>query len=205
MIQKNLIIFGVMFGALVAACTLTPRDTGTAFMFALAPIKIIQQQPDGESLVVAAPTTSPELDTYRIALLGDGKRWDYYAGARWSDFLPMLVQDNITKTLEYTRMFRGVTTDETGLPAERMLKTEIRDFEARYEAHDDVPVIKIRMVVSLLTRAERKPILSFTVNAEKKAAGPHLAQIQEAFTDVFNDAQRQMIEKLDQRPKLKQP
>ena len=165
-------------------------------MFALQPAQAEQQARRNDSLVVFMPTTSPELDTYRIALNGNGKRWDYYAGAKWSDFLPLLVQDSITKTLDETHLFKTVTTSDSGLTGDKILKTEIRAFQADYAAGRAAPVIKIRMTVSVLSRFERKPLASFTIKATQPAASNSLTAIQTAFSAAFNDAQRQLITQL---------
>jgi cholesterol transport system auxiliary component len=183
---------------LLAACSFAPRDTGSSFMFALQPVEVPGQTAAKDGLIVFTPTTSPELDTHRIALNNNGKRWDYYAGARWSDFLPLLVQDNLTKTLEQSQLFKNVATGDSGLTGDKILKTEIRAFQAEYTAGRKTPVIKIRMVMSLMSRLGRRPLAYFPINAEKKAEADTLPAIQSAFALAFNDAQKQLVEKLEQ-------
>lgn len=178
---------------LLGACSFAPRDTGSGFMFALAPLTVVQPGLQKEALVVMSPTTAPELDTQRIALLKDGRRWDYYAGARWSDFMPSLVQDNLARTLENARLFKSVVTDEAGLEGDRLLKTEIRAFQAEYAPGASAPTVRIEMRLSLVTRLERRPVASFTVAAGRKAAGPRLTDIQAAFAAAFNEAERQVV------------
>ncbi len=194
--KKGLVICSILIAGLAAACTLAPRDTGTAFMFALAPIRIINQGAASESLVVALPTTSPELDTYRIALTKDDGRWDYYAGARWAEFLPLIVQDSLMKTLEHARLFKSVRMDQTGLIGDKLLKVEIRAFQAAYAPGAATPVIGVRMAASLLSDLERTPLATFTVSAERKASGNRLSEIQAAFVAAFNEAQLQLVDKL---------
>ena len=150
--MRNPLIALCGFLVLLAACTLTPKNIGKAYMFALIPAKTVAvASMSGDSLTVALPVAAPELDTYRIALIRDGKRWDYYAGARWSEFLPVLVQDNITKTLEDARLFKTVTTDQAGVKGGQVLKLAIRSFQAEYVAGRAAPVIKIRLVSSLMS------------------------------------------------------
>ena len=189
-------IYFLFLSALLTGCTFTPRDTGASFMFALQPVQIEQQAAQNDSHVVFMPTTSPELDTHRIALNRNSKRWDYYAGAKWSDFLPLLVQDNITKTLDEAHLFKRVTTSDSGLTGDKILKTEIRAFQAEYAAGRAAPVIKIRMTVSLLSRFERKPLASLAIKAAQPATGNSLTAIQAAFSTAFTEAQRQLVTQL---------
>src|SRR4051812_45605120 len=121
--RKILFTCGALLAGAVVACTFAPRDTGSAFMFALEPVEVTPAQDKAlaeKVLVVAQPTATAELDTYRIALKKGGQRWDYYAGARWSDFLPAVVQDDLTKTLAQAQLFKNVTTDGSGLTGDRI-------------------------------------------------------------------------------------
>ncbi len=195
------LVYGILLAGLAAACTLggPPLDTGKAFMFALRPVNVIHQGAQSESLVVALPTAAPELDTYRIALIRDDRQWDYYAGARWAEFLPLLVRDNLVRTLGNARHFKAVTSDEAGLEGEKILKTEIGAFHAMYAKGGNIPIIKIQMTATLLTRIERTPLASFSVSAEKKAAGNSLAAIQAAFALAFKEAQGQLLDKVSSK------
>jgi ABC-type uncharacterized transport system auxiliary subunit len=195
MMKKSFVMTGALI-SLLAACSLGPRDTGKAFLFSLPAAKVTARGQAAGSLVVALPTTSPELDTFRIALIRPDGRWDYYAGTRWAEFLPMLVQDSLAETLGEARIFESVATDQTGLAGDKLLKTEIRLFQAEYTPHNEAPVAKVRIAVSLLTRLERTPLAFFTVNAEKRATGNRLADIQAAFAAAFSTAQQQMADKL---------
>ena len=189
-------ICGFFFLVLLTSCSFAPRETGSGFLFALEPVSIEGKAAPQGTLVVAMPTATAELDTHRIALKRGGRQWDYYAGARWSNFLPAVAQDNLAKTLQQSHLFRDVVTDESGLSGDRILKTDIQSFQAEYAPGAQAPVIKIRMVFSFVTRLERQPLASFAVEAQKKAAGNTLSAVQAAFADAFAAAQRQFVKKL---------
>lgn len=181
--------------AFLSACSFAPQETGAGFMFALEPVSVGKQGAKTEALTVAIPATSPELDSARIALKL-GQRWDYYAGARWSQFLPSLVQDRFVKTLDAAGLFKSVAGDETGLTGDKILKTDIRAFEADYAPGALAPVVKIRINASLVTRLERRPLAAFTFAAEERAAGKELADIQKAFARAFSRVEEQLVDKM---------
>lgn len=186
----------LLAAALLAACaSFTPLETGSGFLFALSPVNLVHPGPQKEALIVMTPTAAPELDTQRIALLRAGRKWDYYAGARWSSFLPLVVRDSLARSLENAHIFKTVATDETGIEGDKLLKTEIRDFEAVYEK-GGAPTIKIALRFSLVTRQDRRPLVSLDVAAAQKAASPRLTDIQSAFAAAFSAAQRQAVEKI---------
>ena len=197
--RKILVLCGCF--VLLASCALTtPKDTGRAFMFALPPIETAAPaKAGGDSLTVALPTAAPELDTYRIALSREGKRWDYYAGARWADFLPLMVQDSLTKTLSDAKLFRTAASDMSGSRGEQILNVDIRAFQAEYEIGSKTPVIKISLMVYLRKQGEGTPAASFDINTEAKAAQDSLPAIQAAFATAFSEAQKQLVQKLGRR------
>lgn len=192
--MRNGFVIAFILTGLAAACSFAPKDTGTAFMFTLKPINVVQQGAAKETLVVALPAAPAEIDTARIAILRSGGQWDYYAGAKWADFVPQLAQQSMIKTLEAARIFKSVAADASGITGDKVLKSEIRSFQAEYAKPGAAPTVKVRMVMSLLTRVDRVPVLSFEIAASKKAAADGLPQIQAAFVSAFNDAQLQAVE-----------
>lgn len=186
---------------LLGACALTPRDTGKAFLFALPPVTTAVTTTGAalavsDSLIVALPVAAPELDTYRIALIRKDGRRDYYAGAKWVEFLPLLVQASLTETLKDAKLYKTVATDQSGLAGSRVLKAEIGAFQAEYAAAS-APVVKITMSVSLLDRFKRIPSAAFDIRVEEKAAADRLPEIQAAFAKAFAKAQKQIVQELD--------
>lgn len=198
------IIGAILLTLFSASCAITPRNTGSAFMFAL-PSASIQKQPlqkqavqNDKTLTVILPQAPAELDTYRIAIRHDSRRWDYYGGARWSDFLPVVVRDNLTMTLAMSHIFKSVTTDESGLAGDRVLKTTLQAFQADYTSGSVTPVIHIHMAVTLVGSLEGTQIAAFTVAAERKASANTLSAIQAAFASAFGSVERKIATRLKQ-------
>lgn len=185
------------FLALVSACSLAPRETGKAEMFALMPATVRQQPaPLVGAVSVSTSAVSPELDTFRIALIRADRRRDYYAGARWSEFLPLVVRDNIAKTLERSKIFSAVSIDETPSEGPYFLKSEIRAFEAQYDSANGPPTIRVRLTFTLRSMPGNKLISYFDTQGETSATKDSFSAIQSAFAGAFADAQEKMAEKL---------
>lgn len=196
--RKSFILCGI-FALLLAGCALSPKDLGQAYMFSLSPAKAAGKARTGQRLMVELPTTAPELDTHRIALVRDKGVRDYYAGARWADFLPVLAQDSLVRTLEGSGLFRTVAPDEAGLAADMVLKLEIRDFQAEYAKAGAAPVIRVRLIASLVSRQDGAMIASVQPGAvTRRAAGDSLPAIHAAFRSAFLAAQGQIAFGLDQ-------
>lgn len=192
---------GILYGLLVAlttlaACSLTPRDTGEAYMFSLSPARVPSEKKADVPLVVALPSAATELDTARVALLRDQKVWDYYAGAKWAGFLPVMVQDNLVRTLDAAGMFQKVGADDSGLGGKYALRTEIRAFHADYTPRRSAPVIRLWLAASLVNRLEDKVIETFEIREQKSAGSDSLPAVQTAFQGAFAAAQTALAARL---------
>lgn len=189
---RNPFIFCI-FALALAGCTLAPRNTGNAYMFALAPVTAAPPATASPlRLGVGFPVAAPELDTSRIALKRADGNWDYYAGAKWADFLPVMLQDNIAKSIENTRIFRSVAVN-AGPSADLVLKIEIREFEADYRRSPETPVIRVHLALTLLDHQTAHALASFGAEAHATAARDSLPAIQAAFQNAFTAAEKQAV------------
>jgi len=170
---------------------LSPKDTGRAHMFSLEPLALPASAalPFAPTLVVALPTSAPDLDTHRIALTHADGRHDYYAGARWVDFLPALIQDSLIKTFERSGAFHRVTT-EGGRTDDWQLKLEVRSFQADYRKGVSAPRVRVFLAVTVKRPGATLLPMTFKASGEAAAASDSLADIQTAFAMAFSDAQR---------------
>ena len=194
---RNPFIFCIFLLAL-AGCSLSPRDTGAAYLFSLSPVTgAPPPKPVPLRLGVAFPSAAPELDTARIALRRADGDWDYYAGARWADFLPVMVHDNIVKTIENTRVFASIT-GEPGPSSDDILKVEIRAFEADYRGNPDAPTVRVRLALTLLDHRQAKTIGSFGAESTAKAGRDSLPALAAAFQKAFAAAEKQAVSALAQ-------
>jgi len=184
---------------LLTACSLSPKDLGKSNMVALNPVNVVLNKNAEVALVVAMPHATAELDTYRIAINKEDGNWDYYAGARWLDFLPLLVQDSIIKSLENSKLVKVVLSDQSSVLGGKVLKLEIREFNTLYKKGNKNPSVKIRIAVNVENRDDRSYFTSFEVKAEKQAKENRISSIQEAFRLAFKSVQKDLIYKLSKK------
>lgn len=195
------VVFSLSVLALVAGCTLSPVDTGRGHMFALGavPIAPAAGKPVALVLSVARPTSPDTLDTARVALLQDGRRWDYYASARWADFLPDMVQASAVKALSDAKVFRAVMPDDAGVAAGLLLKPDIRAFQAVYETKGQAPVVKVQLEAVLMTAVSRKTLIVFSATTQSAAAQDSLPAIQKAFSQAYNRAIGSLVRQMEEK------
>ena len=143
-----------------------------------APAAVPSVSPLG--LTVARPRAAAALDSERIAIVAEGHRFDYYAGVRWAEPAPQMLQQNLVAALARSGRFAGVFSAPARVPAELTLDVELRRFEADATA-GGAPVVHVALQASLVDARRAQRIASFTSEAAVAAEGDRRAAIIAAF------------------------
>src|SRR5689334_22217465 len=94
-------------------------------------------------LLIETPTAPGGLDTERIALMKTAISLDYFAGAAWTDRVPLMVQNLLVESFENTGKISAIDKESLALRADYVLETDIRDFNAVY-AGSEAPTVRVR-------------------------------------------------------------
>jgi cholesterol transport system auxiliary component len=141
-------------------------------------------------IVVARPRASSALDTDRIAVVAAGSRFDYYAGARWAEAAPQMVQERLVAALAGTGQFGGgVFAAPARVPAELLLDVELRRFESVAAGADAssaaaAPVVHVQLQASLVDTRRGQRVTSFLSEAAVPAAENRLQDVIAAYDDA---------------------
>lgn len=141
------------------------------------------------ALAVGRPRAPDALDTNRIAVAPGGSRFDYYAGVKWAEPAPQMLQQNLVAALEASGRFAGVVAAPARLPAELMLDVELRHFEATAAAADAAPVVHVQVQASLVDARRAQRVTSFVSEARVTAA----ANRRDAIVQAFERANAQVV------------
>ena len=90
-------------------------------------------------LVVEEPGAAGGLSTQKIALRANALELQYFAGARWTERAPRLVQTLMVESFENTDRIVAVGRQAIGLRSDFNLKSELREFQAEYGAEGARP------------------------------------------------------------------
>ena len=144
-------------------------------------------------LVIEVPIASEGLDTHRIALRHSPLTLDYYAAARWTERAPRLVQTLLVESFENTARIVAVARQSTELRADYVLQTELREFQAEYDAGGP-PVVRVRLNAKLIKLPRRVIIASQTTENRVQAPGTAIEQVVLAFDDALGKVMRSVVE-----------
>jgi len=144
-------------------------------------------------LAVAAPDAVASLDTPRIALTRSATTMDYYANAAWTDRVPLLLLRQLIQAFDSSGRILSVDRDTSGLEADYLLQTEIRDFEARYDTANGAPQIVINIQAKVARMPQREIVANINVAQQANAASNDMDNIVLAFNQATTAAIAQIV------------
>jgi len=156
LLSRRLLLGGAS-GLALAGCSdlIGPPEASQLYVLKPALGQATQGAKVDWALSIALPDASAGLDSQRIAILRPPASLDYYADAAWPDRLPALVQSALLQAFEDSGRIEAVAFDTDGAHADYILSTDLRDFEARYDQPDGVPVAVVRIGARLVGAVKR--------------------------------------------------
>lgn len=144
-------------------------------------------------LVVETPIASEGLNTHRIALRHSPLTLDYFAGARWTERAPLLVQTLLVESFENTKKIVSVARQGIDLRADYVLKTELREFQAEYGGGGATPDVWVRLNAKLVRMPARIIVASETFEARLISGGATMTDIVYAFDETLNKVLKKSV------------
>jgi cholesterol transport system auxiliary component len=137
---------------------------------------------------VARPRAPASLDTERIAIVGPGSTFDYYAGARWADPAPQMVQQLLVSALAAQGGFAAAVAAPSRVPTDLLLDLELRHFEAVYADGGGPPNVRVSLQASLVDTRKGTRLATFASESEATASQNTRAAVVEAFDRAAGQA-----------------
>jgi len=139
-------------------------------------------EPPASSIQVLRPRAAPGLAGPRIAVLRPGARFDYYAGARWIDDTPAMVQAALIDALRTFGNFATVESDSGPFAAQYLLSCDIRQFQAAYsQAGADPPTVTVDLDCTVGRRSDRSAGGHVSGHGTARAGADRMEAVVEAF------------------------
>lgn len=145
------------------------------------------------AITVARPGAAPALDTDRVAVVQPDSRFDYFAGVRWSEPAPQMLQQLLVRALASDGRFEAVTAAPSRVPADLLLDVELRRFEAVYAVAGGAPEVRVEMQVSLVDARRATRLASVVVATSAVAAANRRPQVIAAFDGATAEAIRDAV------------
>ena len=144
-------------------------------------------------LAVASPDAVASLDTPRIALMRSATTMDYFANAAWTDRLTLILQRQLIQAFDTTGRITSVDRDTSGLEADFVLQTEVRDFQARYDTPDGAPQVVVSIQAKLARMPQREIAANVNATQQATAGANEINSIVVAFNQACGAAIAQIV------------
>jgi cholesterol transport system auxiliary component len=163
------------------------------YIFRLTPAGTFPAMPHLRTqLQVDTPTTSEALDRRRIALTRSQNLLDYFADAEWSDTVSALVQTVLVNSFENSQAITTIN-GSLGLRADFLLSTEIRHFEAQYDAGSGPPNVWVSIGAKLVALPAREIVAQAFFDRRVPAGGNDLPSIVAAFDAALREVATEIV------------
>lgn len=144
-------------------------------------------------LVVEHPLSSGMLATQRIALTHDPVQIEYFAGSRWTEQAPRLVQTLLVESFENSNKIVAVGRMAIGLRSDFNLKSELREFQAEYDKEGEPPTVRVRVNTKLIRQDKRQIIASKTFESLVRAENTSMREVVRAFDRALGKVIKKIV------------
>jgi cholesterol transport system auxiliary component len=145
-------------------------------------------------LAVAMPYAAGSLNSERIALTRTTSTLDFFAESAWTDALPALLQNCMIESFEKSGRINAVSRETSGLKADFVLETEVRDFAAHYENATTTPEIVVRIAAKLVALPERTIVGTLDKPHRATAAENNVPAVVSAFNMALTASLREIVD-----------
>ncbi len=150
-------------------------------------------------LLVTTPQMPAGLDTEQIALyMDEGRRLDYYAGAKWPTTLDDVIQDVIVQTGRHQLPEMIINTPDMNIPSDYKLSVKINNFAPVYRGGPDgIPLLKISMTFTVLQLPGENVLAGFTLEDEQIATSNNISAVTMGLEELLQKKLLQAYQLLD--------
>ena len=139
-------------------------------------------------LVVDEPVAADPIRSTRIVLKPADRAYGVYKGARWTDRAPDVVQALVIEAFERSGRIRVVARSSSSVRGDFALMTELREFEARYDAGASGATAHVEISAKLVHAARNEVVAARVFEASAVADGRAVQHVVPAFEAALNEA-----------------
>ncbi len=145
-------------------------------------------------LLIETPTAASGLNSARIVLKPTPTSFEYYAGATWTEVLPVMVHGLVVESFDNTGSVDAFDRMNVAGRADWALSLHIRELQPEYADVRQPPTINVRLQARLLRLPRREEVGFASFETEWPASGTDLVAIVGAMDEAFGRVVKNLVE-----------
>ena len=148
----------------------------------------VPQTATAKVIRVDRPSASIVFETQDIIVSPDGRRLAVAGGAKWSEVIPVLVQESLVDVMGQRPNLVGVIPS-SGARTNTRIHLTIKNFEARFDqGESNPPLAVVHYAVTLANATDRNFMGSFDIERTVRAKQVRVTAIVDAMDEANKDA-----------------
>lgn len=196
-------ILTLLLTLLLSACSVLPTPTPLrTFTLPDTPL----ESPSGKSaagegpavpalaltIKVETPRANEPLDGVRILVQPSAQELKVYAGSRWRDRAPVLLQERLIRALRQDGRLNAVIDDSSRARDDMLLSTRLAGFHSRYQQSG--PEVVIELDAQLIDTRQGRVLASQRFSIDQPADNEDIEAIVAAFGKAADRLDRQVVD-----------
>lgn len=183
--------------SLLSGCTsLLKSDQPAPDTYALRAannIEPLSQKSVSKVIEIQRPILPPGFDTARIGMyLENGRRLDYYAGAKWPAPLDETLQEFTVQTARKTWPSMIMVSPGQSIDTDYRMQIKVNDFQPVYQSGPQAaPLLVASISFTLLEMPSERIVTSFTVDQQEAAQANSLGLITAGLEHLLQSVEAQ--------------
>ncbi len=143
-------------------------------------------------LLIDVPMASNALANSRLVVMPSPGVLEVFPAARWRDPAPQMLRSLMIEAFDRSGRIVGVSGTSSGVGADFILTTELRDFQIDYV--EGKPHARVRLVGKLVDRSNNRIVAARLFDAESAARSADVAAAANAFEQALDTLLPELVE-----------
>lgn len=182
-----------LLSLLLSACSLLPTPTPLrTFTLPDTPLESAAGPPLALTLRVETPRANAPLDGVRMLVQPSAQELKIYAGTRWRDRIPVLLQERLIGALRQDGRLDAVIDESSRARDDALLSSRLAGFHSRYRQGSPEAVIELD--AQLIDSRQGRVLASRRFSLSQPSDGENIEAIVEAFGRAADRLDREVVD-----------
>jgi len=197
------VLITLMFSVSLSACvSILPDPEPAPAVYRLGvSAQSVESVPDAEIIRIDRPAATQIFNSTDIVVTQDGQKLSAIAQSKWSEVMPVIIQNTMVEALEGSSQFVGLIPT-SGARTKTRLHLSIKNFEANFDqGPESSPLAIVQYRVTYARADDRRLLGTYSVRKTVRAQSINVSSIVAAIEDANTAAMSDIVSWLEDQKK----